>query len=142
MSDVTVLRFVDIKVGDTATFEVDVSVQDVDAFAALSGDHNPLHVDQVFAAKSPYGERIVHGMLAGAWFSRLVGMLLPGMYATYLSQTLTFHKPICIGDRVRIVGTVSQKVDSLKVVKLALSALQVQSGVVCVSGEGLVRVTA
>src|SRR6185295_7235732 len=80
------LQFEDISVGQSAQFEMLVTEEMVGQFAQLSGDQNPLHVDHQYAAGTSFGAPIAHGMLLASFFSRLVGMHLPGKRALYLSQ--------------------------------------------------------
>ena len=128
----------DIAVGERASFTVTVSNRMVDEFATLSGDHNPLHVDESYARETPFKGRVVHGMLIGAFFSRLVGMHLPGKYALYLSQTLAFHEPLAPGTKISIEGEVTHKTDAAKVLTIRTAARDT-SGKILVSGEALVR---
>ena len=80
----------------TKTFTDD----DVQRFIAITGDVNPLHVDDAFAANTRFGGRVLHGMLTASIFSTMVGMLLPGTGAIYRSQSLTFLRPVHIGETV------------------------------------------
>lgn len=91
-------------VGQTATLTHAFSQADVEAYAALSGDNNPVHVDAEYAAGTRFGRRIVHGMLAASLFSTILGTLLPGKGALYLGQELRFKKPIFPDDE--LVATV------------------------------------
>lgn len=74
--------------------------EDVQRFIAITGDVNPLHVDDAFAATTRFGRRVLHGMLTASLFSTMVGMLLPGTGAVYRSQTLSFLRPVYAGDTV------------------------------------------
>lgn len=95
-----------IAVGDRAAFRATISPVMVEAFAELSGDRNPLHVDAAYAAGTSFGEPIAHGMIAGALISRLIGMHLPGERALYRSQSLCFLRPILLGTEVEVRGEV------------------------------------
>jgi 3-hydroxybutyryl-CoA dehydratase len=77
-----------------------ITEQDIDAFAELSGDINPVHLDEEFAAKSIFKKRIAHGFLTGSLFSTVLGTKLPGPGCIYLSQSLKFRAPVYIGDEV------------------------------------------
>ena len=92
--------FGDLLVGQQATFTKTITEADLSHFVAITGDVNPLHVDQEFAQDTFFGGRIAHGMLAASLFSTLVGMKLPGLGAIYRSQTLEFLKPVRIGDTI------------------------------------------
>ncbi|HEY3815312.1 MAG TPA: MaoC family dehydratase [Caulobacteraceae bacterium] len=90
----------DLTVGQAAEARRTVTADDIDRFAAVSGDHNPVHVDEAFAATTQFKARIAHGMLAGAFISALLGEELPGPGGIYISQSLKFRRPIHIGDEV------------------------------------------
>lgn len=89
---------VEIKVGDTCTFSKQISNEDVIAFADVSGDKNPLHLDDAYAKNTMFGERIAHGMIGAGIISAAIGMKMPGVGTTYLGQNLKFKKAVKIGD--------------------------------------------
>jgi 3-hydroxybutyryl-CoA dehydratase len=91
----------DLEVGMEAAHERVVTGSDIETFAELSGDNNPVHLDADFAAKSPFKARIAHGMLTASFISTILGTKLPGYGCIYLSQTLRFKAPVRIGDKVR-----------------------------------------
>ena len=95
-----VARIEDFQPGQRASFRKTFTDEDVRLFIEITGDSNPLHTDDEFAASSRFGRRIVHGMLAASLFSTMVGMLLPGTGAIYRSQTLRFLLPVYVGDTV------------------------------------------
>ena len=90
----------ELHVGMTAEKTVEVTEARINMFAEASDDFNPVHVDEAFAAKTAYRGRIAHGLLSASFGSAVVGTILPGAGAIYLSQTLQFHKPVRIGDQV------------------------------------------
>ena len=90
----------DFSEGQSASATRIISEADVMAFAQVTGDFNPVHVDADAAAQSPFGERIVHGMLTASLLSALLASELPGPGAIYLSQTLNFLRPVKLGDTV------------------------------------------
>jgi 3-hydroxybutyryl-CoA dehydratase len=92
--------------GQRASWTKTITEADVAAFAALTGDHNPLHVDAAFASRSRFGERIVHGMLTAGLISAVLGMRLPGPGGIYVSQTLRFLRPVRLGDTVTATAEV------------------------------------
>lgn len=100
--------FEDLKVGDSAETARTVTEADIVAFAEVSGDRNPVHLDAAHAAASPFGERIAHGMLGAAYISALMGMKLPGPGVVYISQSLKFRRPVRIGDTVTARATVAE----------------------------------
>lgn len=132
--------FADIREGDTAAFDVHIDERLVQKFSDLSGDANPLHMDADFAANTPVGERVAHGMIAGALLSRLVGMHLPGKHCLYLSQSLFFRKPIRIPSTVTVSGTILQKVEALHALKIATVVTDARAGDVLTDGEAMVKV--
>lgn len=94
------LYFEDLSVGQSAEITRTVDAPDIDAFAAVSGDVNPVHLDEAYAQGTTFKGRIAHGMLSAAYISAVLGTRLPGPGAIYLSQSLRFRRPVKIGDRV------------------------------------------
>ncbi len=92
--------FEDLEVGQEASMSRIVSEADIVAYAALSGDYNPVHLDAEYAAKTIFKERIAHGILSAGYISAIFGMKLPGPGAIYVSQSLFFKGPVKIDDRV------------------------------------------
>ena len=92
--------FEDLTVGQEAAMSRVVSEADIVAYAALSGDYNPVHLDPDYAARTVFKERIAHGILSAGYISALFGMKLPGPGSIYISQTLNFKGPVKIDDRV------------------------------------------
>lgn len=90
----------DLQVGQTASRNKSVSVADIAAFAELSGDHNPVHLDEGYAATTMFKSPIAHGMLSAGHISAVLGMELPGPGAIYISQSLAFKAPVRPGDTV------------------------------------------
>ena len=90
----------DLQVGDTATMSKRISDKDVRMFADISGDRNPVHLEDEFAATTFFKKRIAHGALSGALISAVLGMLLPGPGTIYLSQTMNFKAPVYIGEEI------------------------------------------
>jgi 3-hydroxybutyryl-CoA dehydratase len=90
----------DLEVGQTAELRRTVAASDLDAFAAVTGDTNPVHLDEAYAAATPFKGRIAHGMLSAGYISAVLGTQLPGPGAIYVSQTLAFRRPVRIGDEV------------------------------------------
>ncbi|MDW7711122.1 MAG: MaoC family dehydratase [Deferrisomatales bacterium] len=124
--------FDDLCLGQRASFSKTVTEADLSHFVAITGDVNPLHVDQEFARRTFFGERIAHGMLSAALFSTLVGMLLPGIGAIYRSQTLEFLRPARIGDTL----TANFEVERLDPVE---NLIEMRSWVENQKGEVVVR---
>jgi len=95
-----VYYFEDLEVGMEATFAKTVSEADIHAFANVTGDKNPVHLDADYAARTIFKTPIAHGMLTAGYISAVFGMELPGPGAIYVSQTLNFRGPVRAGDRV------------------------------------------
>lgn len=87
-----------IEVGQRASLSRAITDDDIGAFARLTGDHNPLHVDEAFAVRSRFGRRVAHGLLSAGLVSAVLGTRLPGPGAIYLQQTLRFVRPVYPGD--------------------------------------------
>jgi len=103
----------EIEIGMSAGVDKVIGEEDVKAFAGISGDTNPLHLDDDFARKTRVGERVVHGMVSASLISTLVGCKLPGPGCLWMGQTLRFLKPVRVGDRVEaraeVVEVLKQK---------------------------------
>jgi 3-hydroxybutyryl-CoA dehydratase len=97
----------DLEVGQSAELTRTVADGDLAAFAAVTGDDNPLHLDEAYAAATPFKGRIAHGMLSAGYISAVLGTRLPGPGAIYVSQTLSFRRPVRIGDAVTARATVT-----------------------------------
>lgn len=93
-----IYAFEDLTIGQKASLMRTVMDRDLTGFAALSGDVNPVHIDDDFAARTRFGQRIAHGFFTGSLISALLGTRLPGPGAIYLSQSLQFLAPVKIGD--------------------------------------------
>lgn len=93
-------QFEELSVGMTAEYSKTVTEADIVLFAGISGDTNPVHLDEEFAASTMFGGRIAHGMLSAAFVSAALGTRLPGPGSIYVSQTLAFRAPVKIGDTV------------------------------------------
>jgi 3-hydroxybutyryl-CoA dehydratase len=99
--------FDELSVGQSAERSQVVGAGDIEAFAAVSGDRNPVHLDDSYASTTPFGERIAHGMLSAAYISAVLGTQLPGPGAIYLNQSLRFRRPVKVGDAVTAKVTVT-----------------------------------
>jgi 3-hydroxybutyryl-CoA dehydratase len=134
------MLYSNIAEGDIASFSMVVDAATVERFSELSGDKNPLHMDDSYArSAAPGGQRIAHGMIVGAFFSKLVGMYLPGKHALYLSQTLRFQYPIVLGTEAVIKGEVTHKSDAHRIITIHTTATDKGTGILLVNGEALVQ---
>ena len=132
------LDYIDIEIGEIFQFTRKFSYKDVNTFATLVGDKNPLHVDEAFGKNSQFGQNVIHGMLVSSLFSTLVGMYCPGEKSLYLSQTLNFRKPLFVDQTVHIRGTITGKNDSVRIITITTEILR--SGEKLVTGEAKVKV--
>jgi 3-hydroxybutyryl-CoA dehydratase len=121
INDLNELSYNDISIGQQESFIIKITESMVEKFSNLSGDLNPLHMDNEFAESSLFKKRIVHGMLLSSFFSRLIGMKLPGKNALYFSQTLNFRSPCYIDDEIKVVGKVIEKSDSTQIIIVSTS---------------------
>jgi 3-hydroxybutyryl-CoA dehydratase len=130
--------FDELSVGQSAEVTHVVGAADIEAFAAVSGDTNPVHMDEAFAKTTTFGGRIAHGMLSAAYISAVLGNQLPGPGAIYLSQSLRFRRPVKIGDPVVAKVTV-KSLDEAKA-HAVLETLCLVNGKTVVDGEALILV--
>lgn len=98
----------DFYVGQTAELTHQYSENDVNMFADISGDHNPIHLDIEYAKKSIFGSKIVYGFLSGSLISAVLGNVLPGEGSIYMNQTLSFLRPVFIGDEITAKVMISE----------------------------------
>ncbi|MEC9472099.1 MAG: MaoC family dehydratase, partial [Pseudomonadota bacterium] len=108
MLELQKLCFEDLSVGMSEVLVKHVSSSDVVGFAEVSGDRNPIHLSEHFAARTPFKTRIAHGLYTASLISAVLGTRLPGPGAIYLSQTLNFKAPVRIGDDVKVTVTVEE----------------------------------
>ena len=109
VSDIENRTFDEIKVGDSVSLSRTLTKQDIELFAVMSGDVNPIHVDEAFARDDMFHKIIAHGMWGGTLISTLLGTELPGPGTIYRSQTLNFRNPVVLGDTVLVTVTVREK---------------------------------
>ena len=119
MSDLpSELTFEEIEIGLTKKFNITITQSMVNDFAKLSGDFNPLHVDDEYAKSTKFQNKVVHGMLLASFLSRMVGMYIPGKHALYTSQSLEFPHPCFIDDEITVSSVVIDKSQSTKIIKI------------------------
>src|SRR5579885_2894151 len=99
----------DLSVGMSATFARTVTEADIILFSGVSGDANPVHMNQKYAEKTRFGGRIIHGMLTASFLSTVIGSKLPGPGSIYLKQNLNFRAPVRIADIIREKARVALK---------------------------------
>lgn len=109
--------YADIALGQEAALTTMVTEDMVKTFAGLSGDHNPVHLDEDYARTSFFKKRVVHGALLASFISAVLGSRLPGPGAIYLSQTLEFKRPVYLGETVTAKVKAAEKLDRPKKIK-------------------------
>ena len=124
------------KVGDSFSRSREVTDELVRAFAEVSGDHNPIHLDDEFAKTTRFGRRIAHGMLSGAFISGVLGYELSERKIVYLSQTMRFTAPVYIGDTVTTTSTVKGIREDKNIVTMDTVCTN-QNGETVVTGEAV-----
>jgi 3-hydroxybutyryl-CoA dehydratase len=125
------------KIGDSAQLSKTIEDEDIRIFAEVTGDKNPLHLDDEFASKTIFKRRIAHGILTAALISSVIGNRLPGNGTIYLSQTLNFLAPVYVGDEITAKVEVLQVLKEGKRLRLKTQVIN-QNGTVVVDGEALV----
>ena len=111
-------KFSNINLGLKKKFSIKITELMVNNFAELSGDFNPLHIDENYAKSTQFKQRVCHGMLLASFFSRLVGMYMPGKNALYFSQSLNFESPCFINDEISVEGEVIDKSMATKIITI------------------------
>lgn len=132
------LFFEDLKVGQTALYARTITETDIVLFAGISGDNNPVHINEEFASNTMFSGRIAHGMLTAAFISTVLGMKLPGPGAIYVSQTLRFKAPVRSGDTIQVRATVTDLVPEKR--RATLSTVITVGNKVVLEGEAVVIV--
>ena len=126
-----------LQVGQSAEVSKTITDADIRAFAELSGDHNPVHLDDEYAAATRFGRRVAHGMLAASLLSAVLANELPGRGTVYLSQQLRFTAPVFPGDTVTARVTVKVVREDKPVVTLETVCTN-QHGQRVIEGEAVV----
>src|SRR5689334_3296674 len=134
------LYFEDLHVGMRESYRKEVKSSDVVGFAEITGDRNPIHLSEHFAAKTPFKGRIAHGLYTAGLISAVIGTRLPGPGAIYLSQTLQFKAPVKIGDTVEATVEVVELIEKGRRAKLHCQCSV--DGTVVLEGEALVKIPA
>ena len=130
--------FEDLSVGQEASSSNTVTADVIRAFADVSGDRNPVHIDADYAATTIFKERIAHGMLSAGFISAVFGMQLPGPGAIYISQTMNFKAPVKIGDVVVTTVKVAELVPEKK--RARFNCVCAVDGKPVVQGEAVLMV--
>lgn len=125
-----------LKPSDSASITKTFSSEDVRAFAQISGDANPIHLDDDYAAGTRFGKRLVHGILTSGLVSAVLGMQLPGPGSVYIQQTLNFRAPVFIGDTITATVTLT-KIRESKPIATFETICTNQNGVTVIEGEAV-----
>ena len=126
-----------LTVGAKASRTRVITEQDVEQFAALSDDTNPVHLDESYAANTRFGKRVAHGMLTAAIISAILGNDLPGRGSIYLGQTLKFKAPVYLGDEITVTVEVVKYREEKRIATLSTLATN-QDGTLVLEGEATV----
>lgn len=122
-----------IQTGMTVSYSQTITDADIKAYAGLSGDHNPVHVNDEYAHSSRFGKRIAHGLMSAGFFSALFGTRLPGPGCVYVSQSLQFKRPVYMGDTV--VATVKVRSVDIGKCRVFFETICTVGGKVVIKGE-------
>ncbi|MBD9499614.1 MaoC family dehydratase [Pseudomonas sp. BGr12] len=133
MTSVQNVPYEELEVGQKANFQRSVTERDIQLFAEVSGDRNPVHLDAEYAATTQFKERIAHGMLTGALISAAIATTLPGPGTIYLGQNLSFTRPVKLGDELTVELEVLEKLPKNRV-RISTTVLN-QDGKAVVKGE-------
>ncbi len=126
-------------IGEKTTLVRKISESDINMFADISGDYNPVHIDQEAAERSIFGKRIAHGMLVGSLISNAIGMKLPGPGTIYMEQDMKFLKPVYIGDTVTVEVEVAEIISVKKSILKLLTIVTNQQSEVVIDGFAVVK---
>jgi 3-oxoacyl-[acyl-carrier protein] reductase len=138
-SPARLLDFEAIQPGDTAVIRKTLTTEDVAAFAGLSGDYNPLHMEDGFARQTHLRKRVVHGMLVASYVSTLIGMQMPGAGALWVEQSFRWRNPVFIGDSIEVTLKVVHKSGGSRTLSIEIMAMN-QNGKPVMEGQGTVSV--
>ena len=131
--------FESIRIGEKRSLHRRISERDVSAFVELTGDNNPLHVDDSFAEQTHFQKRVVHGMLGASFVSTVIGTQLPGPGALWLSQSFEFLRPVRLNDELTVTCVVTAKHDRDRIIDVETSIVN-QLGDEVLRGEGRIQV--
>ena len=131
--------FDNLIIGATEEINIDVSQDSIEHFARLSGDFSPIHIDENFAKESGFESQVVHGMLLGAFVSRLIGMKLPGKFGVLQKIDLGFRKPCYAPSKLTIRGTIETRSAAVKLITLSITILQ-STDVIIAKGKASVMI--
>ncbi|MDG5495505.1 MULTISPECIES: MaoC family dehydratase [Azospirillaceae] len=137
-ADLTGFYLEDLYVGMKGVYARTITETDIVMFAGISGDTNPMHLNEEYAKQTPFGGRIAHGMLSACFITTVLGTRLPGPGCIYMSQTLRFRAPVRIGETVTTTVTVQELVPEKR--RALLSTICTVADHVVIEGEAMVMV--
>jgi acyl dehydratase len=132
------MKLSDLYIGQEERMSAQFSMEKVKAFANITGDFNPIHLDPVYATQTIFKENIVHGFLVASLFSTILGTKMPGEGSIYLKQNMKFVKPVYIDDTVTAVVSITDINFEKQLVTLNTTCHN-QDGVVVIEGDALVK---
>lgn len=127
----------ELKVGDVAELAKTISESDIYLYAGITGDFNPAHINEAYAAKTFFKTRIAHGMLLGGFISAIIGTQLPGPGTIYIRQELNFVAPVRIGDTITARAEVAEIIGEKNRVRIKTTCVN-QDGTLVLDGEAIV----
>jgi acyl dehydratase len=128
---------VKLEIGMSASRTRIITAEDVELFARVSGDTNPVHLDEAYAAQSQFGRRVAHGMLTLSLISAILGNDLPGVGTVYLGQEVRFRAPVFIGDTVQAIVELKSYREEKRIATFTTTCTN-QDGTVVLTGEAVV----
>ncbi len=132
------MKIENLRVGQSYSLSKKFSLEDVQRFAELSMDNNPLHLDEDFATKNLFGKRIVHGYLTTSLFSAIIGTKLPGFGSIYLKQDLNFIRPVFHNEMITATVTI-EKIEKEKSIVFLNTICTKENGKIAVEGSAIVK---
>ena len=126
-------------VGQSASMSKVITEEDIESYAKVSGDYNPIHMDEAAAEKSPFGGRIAHGMLSAGLISAVLGTKMPGEGTVYLGQNLKFLLPVRIGDEITATCEVIEVKNEEKGIYRLKTVCTNQNGEMVIDGEAVIK---
>lgn len=133
------MRIDDFYIGQTASLKKKFQTKDVEAFAQLSMDYNPIHLDPIYAEKGMFEKRIIHGFLVGSLISAVFGTQLPGQGAVYLHQEMDFRKPVFHGEEITAT-VVLTKIRKEKSILYFDTKCENERGEIVIEGKAVLKV--
>ncbi len=130
--------FEDLKVGMQATVSRTMTDTDLRNFAGVSGDTNPMHLNEEYARSTPFGGTILHGFLTASLISAVIGTKMPGPGCVYMSQSLKFLAPVRVGDTVYAIGRIKELFPEKK--RVVMETICTVQGKHVIEGEALIKV--